>query len=131
MQTVIEDNRASIADLCRTFAVRRLDLFGSAVNGDSFDPATSDLDFLVEFDSSAEMGPAGQYFGLLASLEILFGLKVDLVTARSLKNPYFIRSINKTRQVLYASEMHFTPAAPKIPVATVGDDESPVQRRFS
>ena len=32
--------------------VRRLDLFGSAA-GDDFDPARSDLDFLVEFERGA------------------------------------------------------------------------------
>lgn len=105
IQTIIENNQMRIADLCRTFSVRRLELFGSATSGDSFDEGTSDLDFLVEFDRSAEMGPADQYFGLLESLETLFGRKVDLVTARSLKNPYFIRSINRTRQTLYASQI--------------------------
>ena len=43
--TLIDDNHAQIADLCRTFGVRRLDVFGSAVRED-FDPARSDVDFL-------------------------------------------------------------------------------------
>ncbi len=38
----------AIGKLCRTHGVSRLVIFGSAVRGD-WDPATSDLDFLVEF----------------------------------------------------------------------------------
>ena len=40
--------------VCRHAGARRLDAFGSAVR-DDFDPATSDLDFLVELD---EVAPA-------------------------------------------------------------------------
>ncbi|MEX1097950.1 MAG: hypothetical protein WED34_18045 [Planctomycetales bacterium] len=40
---------------------------------------------------------------MLRELEELFGRDVDLVTVRSLRNPYFIESVNRSRQVLYAS----------------------------
>ncbi len=46
----ISSHREELQQLCRRFHVRRLDLFGSAT-GQEFDPARSDLDFLVEFDS--------------------------------------------------------------------------------
>ncbi len=46
----IASHRDELRALCRRFHVRRLDGFGSAARGD-FDPAQSDLDFLVEFDS--------------------------------------------------------------------------------
>ncbi len=45
--------RAELAAICLRHNVRRLDLFGSAVGSD-FDPATSDLDFLVEFGTTRE-----------------------------------------------------------------------------
>jgi predicted nucleotidyltransferase len=48
----ISAHRQELEDLCRRFHVRRLDLFGSAT-GNDFDPARSDLDFLVEFDRRA------------------------------------------------------------------------------
>ena len=41
-------HREELRDLCRRFHVRRLEVFGSAARGD-FDPARSDIDFLVEF----------------------------------------------------------------------------------
>lgn len=98
----IEGYRDQVAELCRRFGVRKLDLFGSATT-DAFDPARSDLDFLVEFDSN----PArlfDRYFGLKESLETLYGRRVDLVTAESLRNPYFIEAVNSSRQPVYASE---------------------------
>ena len=51
MTSIIQDNREAVEQLCRQFRVRRLELFGSAV-GKKFDPKTSDLDFLVDFEDS-------------------------------------------------------------------------------
>ncbi len=48
----ISSHREELEEVCRRFHVRRLDLFGSAAS-DDFDPAGSDLDFLVEFDPEA------------------------------------------------------------------------------
>ncbi|MDO8691470.1 MAG: hypothetical protein Q7R39_15935 [Dehalococcoidia bacterium] len=57
----------------------------------------SDLDFLVEFASPGPVGVADRYFGLLESLEALFGRPVDLVVASTIKNPYFRESLSSTR----------------------------------
>ena len=54
--TLLEEHQAQIADICRTFRVRRLDVFGSAVR-DDFDPARSDVDFLVEFELDEDPEP--------------------------------------------------------------------------
>ena len=48
MIDLIERHRDELADLCRRHHVRTLEVFGSAADG-TFNPATSDLDFLVEF----------------------------------------------------------------------------------
>ncbi len=103
MIDIIEEKHSELVEMCRTHHVRRLELFGSATLADHFDPRTSDLDFLVEFEPSDEMNPADQYFGLWQGLQNLFGLHVDLVTVRSLRNPYFIRAVNATREPVYAS----------------------------
>lgn len=76
----VERHRANLEALCRCFRVRRLELFGSAATG-GFQGETSDVDFLVEFESTAGPGYADRYFGLLESLEALFGRPVDLVVA--------------------------------------------------
>ena len=98
----IEDRRDAIADLCRRFHVERLDVFGSAAS-DGFDEEASDLDFLVVFRRVESMSPADQYFGLLSELQGLLGRDVDLLTRQSLRNPYFIRSVEQTRRLLYAA----------------------------
>lgn len=90
----------ALHELCRRFGVRRLDLFGSATTG-RFDPARSDLDFLVEFEQSPAGGFAGAYFGLLAALEQLFDRDIDLLTEAALKNPYRRRRIEAEKLVLY------------------------------
>ena len=98
----IEERRETIEGLCRRFRVRRLELFGSAAAG-VFDPQSSDLDFLVEFDELRPSEYADAYFGLLEELQRLFRRDVDLVVARSVRNPYLIESIQRSRTLLYAA----------------------------
>jgi hypothetical protein len=103
MTSVIECNRAVIQDLCRRFGVRRLEVFGSAAT-EAFDPARSDLDFLVEFLPEQQLGPwLRHYFQFQSELARLFGRPVDLVLSGALRNPYFRREVERTRTVLYAA----------------------------
>jgi len=97
----IEAKRQTLAELCLRFHVGSLEVFGSAATGDLRED--SDLDFLVEFRHVDSMSLADQYFGLLKELEELFGRRVDLLTRRSLRNPYFVDSVEKTRELLYAT----------------------------
>ena len=101
MLDLIEAKRSALVELCRKHRVKRLDAFGSAANG-TFVPGSSDLDFLVDFETMEPIAYKRAYFGMLADLEDTFGLPVDLVTVSSLRNPHFIRSIESTRQVVYA-----------------------------
>ncbi len=102
MHPIIEKHSAELADLCRQFHVQRLDLFGSATTG-RFDPAASDLDFLVEYEPMAPELLVDSYFGLLEALEVLFQRSVDLVSARTIRNPYFAASVEATRQPVYVA----------------------------
>jgi hypothetical protein len=101
MHAEIDNRREALADLCRRMGARRLDLFGSAARGD-FDPATSDLDFVVEFDDLPPVQYADAYFALKESLEALFGRQVDLLTPAGLENPYLRDRVNAERQLVYA-----------------------------
>lgn len=91
MHPLIQQHRSAIADLCRRYRVRRLEVFGSAARGDDFDPDSSDVDFLVEFDSPALEGFASNYFGFQEDLQALVSIKVDLVSRSAIRNPYFLR----------------------------------------
>lgn len=94
------DDVSELAPLCRRCNVARLDLFGSAATA-AFDPATSDLDFLVVFAPMPPVAYADAYFRLREGLERLFDREIDLVTEASLANPYFRRRVNSERRVLF------------------------------
>lgn len=102
MHSVIEDNLEELKRLCERFKVRRLEVFGSAADG-SFDPQRSDLDFLVEYLPLEPGEHLDCYFGFVDALTELFKRKVDLVEARAMRNPYFIRRVNESRSPVYAA----------------------------
>jgi len=102
MNALISEKREEIIVLCRRFRVKALELFGSAA-GDRFDPASSDLDFLVDYEEISPSDHAECSFGLLFSLEDLFGRDIDLVELSAVRNPYFLQAISKDRVLLYAA----------------------------
>jgi len=103
MISFIEENYESLKSLCKKHRVKRFEVFGSVLTGEGFDPENSDLDFLVEFLPLQPGEHADAYFGLLEALQDLFNRHVDLVMPRAIKNPYFLESINKSREVIYAA----------------------------
>lgn len=105
MNPVVTDllsrNREAVRELCVAQRVSELELFGSATTMD-FDPESSDLDFLVQFEEPDRPGIADRFMGLAEGLERIFSRKVDLITKRSMKNPVFIGAVNRSKQVVYA-----------------------------
>ncbi len=94
-------HREELRELCRRFGVRRLDVFGSAASGD-FDPARSDIDFLVEFDPDAPDGHSlSGFFDFKEALEALFGRSVDLVDRKEIENS---RNYIRKRHILTGAE---------------------------
>ncbi len=101
MVAIIEQKKTALAELCRRYRVEQLYLFGSATSG-HFDTRRSDLDFLVCFADRAPTGEyADRYLGLAEGLERLFERPVDLVTEQSIRNPYFRREVESTRELVY------------------------------
>ena len=104
MIPAINEQLAAMRELCARFGVKRLEIFGSAAEQDKFDPARSDLDFIVEFRDGQDLGPwLRHYFAFRSALADLFKRPVDLVMASAMKDPYFIREANRTRRLLYGS----------------------------
>jgi uncharacterized protein len=95
-------DHAALERLCRASGVRQLAVFGSAVR-DDFDPERSDLDILVSLDAPSAAIYANHYFALKEGLERLAGRPVDLVTERSITNPYLARRIAEEKVTLYAA----------------------------
>jgi hypothetical protein len=102
MNAIVQEKVKDLEALCKDRGVRRLALFGSAASG-RFDPACSDLDFLVEFQQAPPAQHADNYFGLQEDLERLFGLPVELVEPGPIRNPYFRQAIEKTQVQLYVA----------------------------
>lgn len=89
MIDLITTHRQSIQDLCRTYGVRRLNVFGSTTTG-ALDPATSDIDLLVDLGEYVP-GTAVRYLDLINELEDLLGRPVQMVTEPSIRNLFFAR----------------------------------------
>ncbi len=99
---ILESKREQILKACARHGVARLHVFGSALH-DDFRPDESDLDLLVEFMPMEPYSRVDAYFGMLEELRALLNVKVDLVMAGAVKNPYIARDIERTKQVLYAA----------------------------
>jgi len=103
MIDLVRKNKQQIAALCEQFKVTQLEIFGSGVTGE-FDPDSSDLDFIVAFDApEAPPGLLSRYLALAEALERLLGKPVDLITQPSIRNPYFRKAVDDTREAVYAA----------------------------
>jgi predicted nucleotidyltransferase len=98
---VIQPHLDAIRALCREYGVARLEVFGS-VQTDKFDPATSDVDFLVEYPEGYDFGPwAKRLFDLEAALADEVGRHVDLVMTSALQREGFRLEAALTRVVIF------------------------------
>lgn len=107
MIALVEDNREAIVALCERHGVRRLALFGSAAKG-TFDPATSDLDFLVdlgEYDDRV----GRRFMRVIVALEDLMGRRIDVVTEPVTK-PWLREEVDATKVTIYESASSQTAA---------------------
>ena len=101
MVPLLQAHRAEVAEICRRFHVRRLDVFGSAARGTDFDPARSDVDLLVTYDPDVSRPSLAEYFGLRDELSALLGRPVDLVMSGAVRNPFIRADIEQARELLY------------------------------
>ncbi len=100
MIALIADHKEEIAALCKKHGIVRLELFGSAATG-KFNPETSDLDFIVDL-GAYDRNVAVRFLGFADDLEALFGRHVDLLTNDSITNPCLKRSVDRSREMIYA-----------------------------
>jgi predicted nucleotidyltransferase len=104
MVPLIQNNIQAIQALCKKHHVKSLYLVGSATKENRFTDQ-SDVDFLYRFrkEDIREMDYADNFFDLLFELQDMLNRKVDLVSEEKMWNPYFIDSINESKQVIYES----------------------------
>jgi predicted nucleotidyltransferase len=100
MQQLLENRKEDLKRICQAMKVQRLYAFGSVVS-DHF-REDSDIDFLISFPKNLSVEAYTEnYFALHYQLRELFHREIDIVTERTLSNPYFIESINETKELIY------------------------------
>lgn len=100
IHSVLAQKLSVVTRILKENGVKRAYAFGS-VCSDRFNEA-SDIDLLIDFDEHLDPVTYGEnYFIIAQSLESLLGCPVDLVTQRSVKNPYFRKTVEQTKTVIY------------------------------
>jgi len=99
MNNIITQNIAKIKAVCDKQKIKSLFAFGSVCT-DKFNDQ-SDIDLLVTFKQMDFGDYTDNYFQTIDMFEKKFHRRVDLITDKSLKNPYFIQSVNQTKTLLY------------------------------
>ena len=99
---LLESKRQAIEEICSSFGVARLEVFGSALRKD-FKSGESDLDLLVEFKPMEPYARVEAYFRMRDELRALLQREIDLVMVGAVKNPYISREIERTKQLMYAA----------------------------
>lgn len=108
MVKVVENNLLQIKELCKKHKLKSLYLFGSATDPNYFNE-NSDVDFLYEYDlenypswDKGDFDIVTNFFELKDTLEKLLQREVDLIPNK-LKNPYFKKSVENSKQLIYAT----------------------------
>ena len=102
MIDLVKNKLNAIVAACKKHHVESIALFGSAAKNTM--NKDSDIDFLVEFSDDIDvLDYADNYFSLLDHLQEILDREVDLVSAKSLKNPVLKEEIYESKIDLYAA----------------------------
>ncbi len=100
LHSILENKEKDLLGVCEELKIKSLYAFGSVVTDNFGDD--SDLDFLISFfDKLSVEEYTDNYFLLQYKLREMFQREIDIVTERTLSNPYFIESINENKILLY------------------------------
>jgi predicted nucleotidyltransferase len=95
----IESHNSDITKLCKMHKVKSLYAFGSVLT-EKFN-TESDIDLIVEFQPLDVLDYADNYYDLKFSLETILKREIDLLEEKAIKNPYFRKTINQNKQLIY------------------------------
>lgn len=100
MHPIIQNQLNAIKALCKQHKVKSLYSFGS-VNTSTFSEK-SDIDLLIDFEPDISMEDyTDNFFSLREKFSSLFKRDIDLVTRRSLSNPFFIKDVEQSKMLIY------------------------------
>jgi predicted nucleotidyltransferase len=100
IQPLLQSNLSELQKIFRSHKVKKAYAFGSICTP-RFNE-NSDIDFLISFEENMDPLEEGEnHLRLFDLVETLFKRPVDLIVEKSVKNPYFIKVMNKTRTAIY------------------------------
>ncbi|MCA0364773.1 MAG: nucleotidyltransferase domain-containing protein [Bacteroidetes bacterium] len=89
-----------ILELFKKSKVESAFLFGSVLT-ENFN-SESDIDFIINFQEKIDPLEKGElYWNLYDNLKNKLDREVDIISEKSLKNPYFIKEINHSKLKIY------------------------------
>jgi len=89
-----------IRKLCKQHNIERLYAFGSVLTEQFSED--NDVDFLYTFKEDVPLlDVVDYYFSFQNELEKTLSRPIDLTSEKDLKNPYFIKEMNATKQLIY------------------------------
>src|ERR1700722_13495950 len=102
IQPFLQEQLPAIRESLERHKIKTAYVFGS-VCSDNFNEQ-SDIDFLITFQGGLDPVDQGEnWWELLFELEDLLHRDVDLLNEPSLRNPYFLQSVNEHKQLIYES----------------------------
>lgn len=96
-------DREKIIELFRKSKVAKAFLFGS-ITTQEFQTEKSDIDIIIELEEMPSLEKGETLMNLWEQLEKIFERKVDLITDKPIKNPYFKKAIERSKVLIYDRE---------------------------
>jgi len=100
MNSIISENIEKIKEYCKTYKVKELYAVGSVLTNKFTEK--SDIDLLINFNDIPAEEYTDNYFILHKLFRKIFNREIDLITYKSLSNPYLIKSLEESKKLLYA-----------------------------
>jgi predicted nucleotidyltransferase len=98
----IDSYRNILKQLCLQNKVKSLYVFDSVLTN-RFN-SDSDIDMVVDIDSTNPLEYADNYFNLKFALQDLFNRPVDLLENKAIRNDYLRQEIDNSKQLIYAGQ---------------------------
>jgi uncharacterized protein len=96
---LVEKNIDVLIDLCKQHKVKELYIFGSILTPEFTD--SSDVDFLVQFDTIDLLDYFDNYMDFKEKLETLLDRPVDLLENQAIRNPIFRQVLDRDKRLVY------------------------------
>ena len=97
--TIFDKHISDIKQLCLHHKVEHLYAFGSVLT-EKFN-SKSDVDLVVNFEPIDVLLYADNYYDFKFSLQDVLKRPIDLLEEKAIKNPFFIQTLHKQRQLIY------------------------------